>query len=96
MKCEHCGEPLNKSVYSPGKTLKSCPRCSKANGQYHVFHAYPGDFGTTEKRVSRNSPDGAQSFCMTCRGDGVPKSGKLCINTITEDPPELPLFHPVV
>lgn len=96
MKCEHCSEPLNRSVYNKGNTLKSCPRCSKANGQYHVFHPYPGDFGTTEKRASSNSPEGAQSYCVTCRGDGVPKQGKLCINVLSEDRPELPFPDPVV
>lgn len=82
MKCEHCGERLNRSVYSPDNRLKSCPRCSKTNGKYHVFHPYPGDFGVTEKRSSGNSPEGAQSYCTTCRGDNTPRTGKLCINVI--------------
>lgn len=76
MNCAHCGKPLNKSIYK-GK-MKSCPSCSEANGQYHVFYPYPASFGTTPKRASTNHPDGPQSHCQSCRGGNPPSEGILC------------------
>lgn len=69
MDCKFCNKPLNEAQYKRGKTLKSCPRCSVSNGDYHVYYAYPSTFGTTLKRSTRNSPEGAQSYCTACRGD---------------------------
>lgn len=78
MECSHCGKELSLSVYNADKTMKSCPRCSQANGQYHVFHPYPSYFGTTGKRSSSRSPEGAQSYCTNCRGDNPPRTGTIC------------------
>ena len=78
MKCTHCKKNLSTSVYNKDKTLKSCPRCSQANGQYHVFHPYPAAFGTTDKRSTGSSPEGAQSYCTKCRGNYTPDPGTLC------------------
>ena len=78
MNCSHCGIDLSISVYRGGKTMKSCPRCSQANGQYHVFHPYPSHFGVTDKRSSSSSPEGAQSYCTNCRGDNPPLTGIVC------------------
>lgn len=78
MNCKHCGRDLSLSVYNDNKTMKSCPRCSQADGQYHVFHSYPSDFGVTDKRASSRSPEGAQSYCVNCRGDHPPRSGTGC------------------
>lgn len=78
MICKHCGIDLDTSKYNVDRTLKSCPRCSRANGEYHVFHHYPANFGTSDKRSSSFSPEGAQSYCTNCRGDNPPQIGILC------------------
>jgi len=80
MTCNRCGKELTISVYNEDKTLKSRPKCSEANGQYHVFHPYPEDFGITDKRSSGNSPEGAQSYCTSCRGGNHPRNGISCDN----------------
>lgn len=66
-RCRHCHEPLNRARRSHDRALKSCPRCSTANGAEHVFFASPAAFGTSEKRASDESPDGVQSHCIACR-----------------------------
>lgn len=78
MNCNHCRVDLSRSIYNSDKTMKSCPKCSQANGQYHVFHPYPASFGVTDKRASSSSPEGAQSYCVNCRGGNPPKVGTLC------------------
>lgn len=70
-KCQHCGKALNRSQYARGRQLKSCPRCSTENGSYHVFHDYPAAFGNSDARVSDETPDGAQSYCIACRNPSV-------------------------
>ena len=69
-RCTVCGKPLNQSQWDENKKFKSCPKCSTENGEEHVYYEYPENFGTTEKRVSSNYPDGPQSYCVPCRGSG--------------------------
>ncbi len=69
MKCSCCGEQLNKSIYKDGQNYKSCPKCSSNNGSEHVFYRYPERFGTTPARITPNNSDGAQSYCVECRGN---------------------------
>ncbi len=76
MNCSHCGRLLNESIYKDD--MKSCPRCSQANGQFHVFHPFPSDFGTTPLRASNTHPEGPQSHCQSCRGGNPPRIGTLC------------------
>jgi len=66
-RCAHCRQQLNKSLYSADRAWKSCPLCSKVNGVEHVFYEYPNAFGTSDARISDEAPDGAQSYCITCR-----------------------------
>lgn len=80
--CKHCGQPLNVSVRNVVRALKSCPRCSSANGSYHVFHDHPSEFGTTPLRATDNTPDGAQSYCVPCRSGKTPKVGQECPNVL--------------
>jgi hypothetical protein len=80
-KCVSCQKPLNRSIYSSNRRWKSCPKCSVADGRRHMFYDYPGDFGTSDARVSDDSPDGAQSYCATCRGGETVErrpSGRPC------------------
>lgn len=65
--CKSCGMRLNKARWADGRKYKSCPRCSTKNGREHVFYPYPQEFGNTDKRVTANNPDGAQSYCTPCR-----------------------------
>ncbi|MFX3617918.1 MAG: hypothetical protein ACE3JK_10345 [Sporolactobacillus sp.] len=65
--CTHCGKPLNEAQFRPG--FKSCPRCSTNGGEEHIYYPYPDAFGTTDKRITRNHPDGDQSYCARCRGN---------------------------
>lgn len=67
--CKHCGKPLNQSQYDDSHTLKSCPSCSSNDGMEHIFYRYPAEFGTSDKRISIATPDGAQSYCIRCRSD---------------------------
>lgn len=70
MNCNNCGKPLNESQYDATGAYKSCPRCSVADGSEHIF--YPmGEFGTTDARSSSVHPEGPQSYCSPCRGDGT-------------------------
>ncbi len=78
MKCIHCEKELNQSDFRSQRTLKSCPKCSQHNGNYHVYHPYPDDFGTTQFRASSNNPDGPQSYCESCRGGNAPRTGIEC------------------
>jgi hypothetical protein len=55
--CAHCKQPLNRSLYGPKKAWKSCPRCSSVDGSEHVFYEYPSAFGTSDARVSDDTPD---------------------------------------
>lgn len=77
--CQHCGKPLNESQYRNNKQYKSCPKCSRDNGKEHVYYEYPSSFGTTPLRASSSSPEGAQSYCVPCRGqNGIVSNGILC------------------
>lgn len=79
MNCKSCNKPLSESQYKNQKSLKSCPLCSVNNGDYHVYYRYPEAFGTTSKRATQNSPEGAQSYCTSCRGNQGPTlSAILC------------------
>ena len=80
--CVICGRPLNESQYSKDKSYKSCPRCSKQNGKQHVYYRYPKHFGVTDKRSSRNSPEGAQSYCTSCRGNNINGSPQILCKDI--------------
>lgn len=66
--CSCCTQPLNRGIWSDDSKLKTCPLCSTTQGEQHVFRLYPEEFGTTERRVTQNNPDGAQSYCVDCRG----------------------------
>ena len=72
MACNCCGSRLNSGMIHKkdpitGKKYKSCPHCSAANGNEHVFHPYPASFGKTPARVTAKNPDGDQSYCIDCR-----------------------------
>ncbi|MFT5759654.1 MAG: hypothetical protein ACI9LM_004421 [Alteromonadaceae bacterium] len=72
MACNCCGNRLNSGMIHKkdpvtGKKFKSCPHCSAANENEHVFHPYPGTFGKTPARVTAKNPDGDQSYCNDCR-----------------------------
>ncbi|MFM2486065.1 hypothetical protein [Celerinatantimonas yamalensis] len=72
MICSACGKKLTSGMIykidvSTGQKYKSCPHCSAANGQEHVFHPYPANFGKTPARTSAKNPHGAQSYCIDCR-----------------------------
>ena len=71
MACKCCQQPLNRGliykVDASGRRYKSCPHCSVANGEQHVFHPYPANFGKTPARVSARNPNGDQSYCIDCR-----------------------------
>jgi len=79
--CKHCGLPLNQSQFKSkdNQDYKSCPYCSKIDGEEHIYYEYPDTFGTTDKRASSNYPDGPQSYCRFCRSDRMnPIRGKKC------------------
>lgn len=79
VRCKVCGKYLNDSQYSKDGKYKSCPSCSTANGQEHVYYPYPESFGTTPKRATSNKPEGPQSYCTSCRGRGTNNAcGLLC------------------
>lgn len=83
MTCKNCNRPLNESIFNEDRTKKSCPSCSMENGIQHVFYDYPAAFGTTEKRISINNPDGPQSYCTPCRGKNEPGyQSELCSKVI--------------
>ncbi|MDY4078263.1 MAG: hypothetical protein SOY42_05690 [Clostridium sp.] len=82
--CIICGRPLNESQYSSDKQYKSCPRCSERNGKQHVYYPYPKSFGVTDKRASKNSPEGAQSYCTICRGRGINCSSQILCKDIVK------------
>lgn len=67
--CKFCKKPLKNSQYNKDKFYKSCPKCSQLNGEQHIYYEYPMYFGTTKKRSSLSSPEGAQSYCEMCRFD---------------------------
>jgi hypothetical protein len=58
---------------------KSCPNCSALNrGDQHVFHRFPGEFGTSEKRASMETSDGRQSWCENAAKKKGPTAGRPC------------------
>lgn len=74
MTCLHCRRPLKEAQFREDKAYKSCPNCSKANGEYHVFYANPQAFGTTQRRATSVNPEGPQSHCTDCRSGQNPHS----------------------
>ena len=58
---------IHKSDPLTGQRFKSCPHCSDANGNEHVFHPYPASFGKTPARKTAKNPEGFQSYCCDCR-----------------------------
>lgn len=66
--CRCCSEALNRVIWADNGQHKSCPLCSTTQGIQHVFRRYPEDFGITDRRITPNNPDGAQSYCVDCRG----------------------------
>lgn len=75
--CKHCMELLEEAQYSSDGKYKSCPNCSQYNGKEHIY--YPCDyFGYTDRRITRNNPDGIQSWCEPCRGNGLGVNGIPC------------------
>lgn len=77
--CKICGRPLNETQWRNNKNFKSCPKCSEENGQEHVYYEYPRCFGTSNARITPNNPDGAQSYCVPCRGNGESyPNARLC------------------
>jgi phage FluMu protein Com len=75
-RCTHCRKLLAASQYREGRTWKSCPRCSAREGE-HVFYRYPEEFGTSDQRVSAETPDGAQSHCLACRHGRRPQLANI-------------------
>ena len=83
-RCAHCKRLLNRSVYSPDKAWKSCPRCSSIDGAEHVFYEYPDGYGTSDARISDDASDGAQSYCKTCRAGQEPTThSRRCSGVLT-------------
>lgn len=80
--CIACKRRLNRSQYSEDRKLKSCPRCSTKDGREHIFYDYPDAFGQTDARVSETTPDGAQSYCATCRTNDEPVFGSRRCSSI--------------
>lgn len=83
--CRICQHPLNMSQYRilNGVQYKSCPNCSVADGQEHVFYQYPEAFGETPKRRTGRHPEGPQSYCVNCRGGcRGPHAGAIRCSTI--------------
>ena len=89
MGCNCCNKALNSGMIHKkdevtGKKFKSCPHCSDANGDEHVFHPYPSSFGYTPARKTARNPNGDQSYCINCRhlDKGVIsnsyKNGRIC------------------
>lgn len=64
--CDDCGEVLRSSIGREKNRFKSCPNCSGAAGDHHVFR-HPEEFGTTDERITENHPDGIHSWCQKCR-----------------------------
>lgn len=71
-KCKHCEQPISESQYKKDKQYKSCPGCSFEDGQEHIYYLYPDEFGITPLRSSQKSPEGAQSYCRSCRANNPP------------------------
>lgn len=76
--CQACARLLSRSQWRANDMLKSCPRCSSANGREHVFHRHPEAFGETSARASAADPEGSQSWCTACRGRMPPGGGRRC------------------
>lgn len=84
--CVTCESPLNRSLYSIGRDLKSCPSCSQANGREHIFRLYPTAFGRTELRSTEGHPDGAQSHCLECRNSLEKTPDIVLCRSVTKEP----------
>lgn len=84
--CRVCGLQLNRAQYRNNEQYKSCPNCSSENGEEHVYYENPGDFGETPLRATRNHPEGPQSYCVSCRGNGeCAQVAHLCNEFEVED-----------
>ncbi len=70
--CQICGKKLEEAQYRENDRYKSCPRCSRSNGEEHIYYLYPEEFGTTPLRATKAHPDGPQSYCESCRGNSAP------------------------
>ena len=66
MKCEHCNRALNRSQWTRDGTMKSCPRCSMNDGEWHIFLSLD-EFGRSKARVSPKAPTGIQASCWVHR-----------------------------
>ena len=84
MDCTHCNLPLDEAQFTDGRRWKSCPRCSQAHGEQHVFLPCPEAFGRSPRRVTGPNPEGFQSHCTPCRGDHPPNlaAGTLCSDLV--------------
>ena len=93
MTCNTCTSKLNVGMVHKTDPVtrarfKSCPHCSDANGNEHVFHPYPSSFGKTPARKTARNPSGYQSYCCDCRA--LPKgslskvytTGRLCSSLV--------------
>ena len=79
MRCRHCyRDLLDGLLFDSERNWKACPKCSEIVGS-HVFLQYPDDFGTSEKRITSDNPDGAQSHCREHRKDKAPDPGRTRI-----------------
>ena len=67
---------IHRKHESTGRKYKSCPHCSDANGNEHIFHPYPAFFGKTPARISKKNLDGDQSYCVECRTLDTGESSK--------------------
>lgn len=76
--CTACERALHQAQWRANDMLKSCPRCSSANGREHVFHRHPEAFGETPARATASDPEGTQSWCTACRGRQVAPAGFPC------------------
>ncbi|NLG14682.1 MAG: hypothetical protein GX561_10855 [Lentisphaerae bacterium] len=69
MNCGFCGNPLYEAQYLVVGDIvyKSCPKCSRDNGEQHIYYDCPKTFGITSGRENRKNPMGLQSYCAKCR-----------------------------
>lgn len=94
MSCSVCNQKLNSGMIrkvKDGKKYKTCPHCTAQNGNEHVYHEYPSEFTTSERRKSSNNIEGWQSWCNSCRTlpknspSNNYKNGLTCSAFVTAD-----------
>ena len=76
MNCTHCRKPLRLSQWREQTRWKSCPHCSQADSEQHVYYPYPECYGTTPLRSTPEHPEGPQSHCQACRQKASPPVGQ--------------------